>query len=167
MNNSYYLRIVTTLCLYLFSTRLCGQSYYIEQLQHNTFVTDSDCFSAKAIDEDRIGYVFCIDHIYYSDKVVDPTNVMFRVDFEMKLNNTCSVDTILLKNASIFSIDKSIVFTKSDIENYDFYIEALAIILKQSNYCYFFEKAHKFERPLCITESFFIPITFLPQDTIR
>ena len=165
MNHSLFVKIITTLCFFLFTIKIYCQSYYIEQIQKETFVTDSGCFSVKSINEGRIGLVFCTNQMYFSDIVVDTTKVIFEVNFEMKLNNTTGVDTILLKNANIFSFNKSIVFTKSDIDNYDFYIGALKIILNQGNYYYFFEKDREFKRTLCITASFYIPITFLPQVT--
>lgn len=164
MNCSIIEKIVITLCFFLFTTSLYCQNYYIERIQNKTFVSESNCFSTGSIDKSWIGYVFCIEQMCFSDMVVDTTKVMFIVDFEMKLNNTCGADTILLKNASIFSLNKSIVFKKKDISNYDFYIEALRDILNQANYCYFFEDAHKIDHTLSVTESFYIPITFLPQD---
>lgn len=164
MNYSIFEKNFTTLCLFLFTTSLYCQNYYIERIQHKTFVTDSNCFSTSSIDRDWIGYVFCIDQMYFSDMVVDTTKVMFIVDFEMRFNNTCGVDTILLKDARIFSFNKSISLKTTDISDHDFYIEALRVILNQGYYCYFFDEAYRLEQTLSVTESFFIPITFLPQD---
>lgn len=161
----YFIRVFVFIFI-TYKINLCAQNFQIEKVLHADSLISKNCYNmgAGALDGIASGLYFCMETNSYYCNVDDTLRIMYYIDYEIKQSDKDGTDSIFCKNARAKFINTEILFKKSDLPNYNFYINAFIDIFRRSSF-YIVENqrgSRTYDKATLL-----IPIMFLPNNNVH